>query len=379
VTMKTLRLGGRDGVSMVCLGTMTFGLQTSEDEAFRMLDVAVKERGVTFIDCAELYPVPSSKELNGEAERILGKWLAGNKDLRSQLVVATKVVGSMKSTFIGLGRRPENDFKASNYKGLGGREATRLSKEQIKIACNASLHRLQLDYIDLFYLHWPDRRLPMFGNTLYDPTKRKLDAISFQEQVEAVGELLQEGKIKAWALSNENAFGVCEICHECARQNVPKPVAIQNCFNLVNRSFETDSVAEACFSFNHDLPLVMFSPLCGGVLTGKYKVNASPPPDSRVQRFEKFKRQFAKPPVVKAAELYGEIAGRHRLSLKEMAQRWLLDRPCTEGRSCVIVGSKNVEQLKSNLDDFGKGPLPQEVKDEIDQVYMRFKNPANIL
>ena len=222
-------------VTNVCLGTMTWGVQNTEEEAFEQLDYAIKVRGVNFIDTAELYPVPSSSALwvAGNTEKIIGKWIERNKELRKELIVATKVAGFIEASDIPKMRtEPPGKEKMS----------TRLDRESILSACDASLRRLKTDYIDVYQLHWPDRYIPLFGSCEYDRRKErdgKFAPVAFEETVLALKELLDAGKIKSYGLSNETSYGVCEFVRVADKLGVPRPVSIQNSFCLLHRSYES--------------------------------------------------------------------------------------------------------------------------------------------
>ena len=252
-------------VTNVCLGTMTWGVQNTEEEAFEQLDYAIKVRGVNFIDTAELYPVPSNSALwvAGNTEKIIGKWIERNKELRKELIVATKVAGFIEASDIPKMRtEPAGKEKMS----------TRLDRESILSACDASLRRLKTDYIDVYQLHWPDRYIPLFGSCEYDRRKErdgKFAPVAFEETVLALKELLDAGKIKSYGLSNETSYGVCEFVRVADKLGVPRPVSIQNSFCLLHRSYETE-LAETCAPSHHNISLLPWTPLAGGALSGKY-------------------------------------------------------------------------------------------------------------
>jgi len=334
----------------------------------------VKKRGVNFIDCSELYPLPSTKDTHGRSERYLGNWLAQNRDRRDELVIATKVVGYMKSTFLGLGRSGCNNYHAGQHSSTGGRGPTRLTREQIIQACNASLARLQVDTIDLYLFHWPDRYVPMFGCTMYNPKSTRPDVIPFSEMVQAIKSLVDDGKIRHWGISNETAFGVCEFVHAAKKYGAPPPVVIQNNLSLLNRSFETSSLAEACHNYN--ISLMAYSPLCGGALTGKYI--DSVPTKSRFDLFAKFEKQFNNTHVRDAVEAYEKVASAASKPLTDLALQWCAGRPCMKN-GAVIVGATKLEQLEENINALtvGQTELGASTLGDIDQTYLRFKDPVN--
>ena len=232
-------------VTDVCLGTMTWGVQNTQEEAFEQLDYACKVRGVNFIDTAEMYPVPSSdpRWKPGTTEVILGNWLAQNKDLRSDLVIATKVSGY----------NPSSETGGNRFVPPKKEAPCRLDRDSIIMACDASLRRLQIECIDIYQIHWPDRYIPSFGTCTYLPEKERPDSIPIKDTVAAMHELIKAGKIKHFALSNETTYGVCEFVRAADALGCPRPVSIQNSFCLLHRSFETE-LAEACSPSNFNIP-----------------------------------------------------------------------------------------------------------------------------
>eukprot|EP00897_Mesotaenium_endlicherianum_P004415 jgi/Mesen1/4000/ME000211S03191 len=271
--MKYNKLGSSDlSVSEVCLGTMTFGEQNSEEESHAILDAAWS-RGVNFLDTAEVYSVPNKEETAGRSEEIVGRWL--QKQERSKVIVATKVAGYIAESWIpGNREQPRSSERAS----------CRLDRASILKACDASLRRLQTDYIDLYQIHWPDRYVPIFGETFYDPSKERAGSVPIEETVSAMGELIKAGKIKHYGLSNETTFGVCSFVAAADKLAVPRPVSIQNSFSLVHRSFETE-LAEACAPSHYDVGLLPWFTL-----------------------FKGFQARYASPAVRAAAAQYDDIA-----------------------------------------------------------------------
>ena len=236
--MKYQSLGWSDmKVSRVCLGTMTFGQQNTEEEAHEQLDYAIKKRGVNFLDTAELYPVPTKRETQGLTEKYIGTWLAKNADLREKVYVATKVMGYSKASHIPSGRDPSAQYLAGNSQD---KHEARLDAESIQRAVDASLARLQTNYIDVYQLHWPDRYVPCFGSTVYNYNRHRDGSVAFEETLKGLKKILDQGKIKYWGVSNETSFGVCQLCNLCDKLGIPYPVSIQNSFSLVHRAFETE-------------------------------------------------------------------------------------------------------------------------------------------
>ena len=276
--MQYRTLPGTDmNVSKVCLGTMTWGQQNSEAEAHEQLDYAVAQ-GINFIDTAEMYPVPPNAQTQGRTEKYLGTWLARQR--RERLYIATKVAGPGRRDWI-----------------RGGR--TDLTSDVIAEAVETSLARLQTDYIDLYQIHWPQRNVPMFGATEFDPSKEK-DGPSIREQVEGMAAMIKAGKIRHYGLSNETAWGVCEFRRAAKELGVPGPVTLQNSYSLISRNVDND-LAEALF--REKMSLLAYSPLAAGILSGKY-LGGAKPADARFTLFDSLGIRFRKPMVPEAVDAY---------------------------------------------------------------------------
>ncbi|MBK7791107.1 MAG: aldo/keto reductase [Betaproteobacteria bacterium] len=344
--MKLHTLPGTDlTVSEVCLGTMTWGEQNSEADAHAQLDLAVA-RGVNFIDTAEMYPVPPMASTQGRTESILGTWLARQR--RQDLVIATKVAGPGRRDWIRNGR---ND----------------LTREIIAEAAQTSLARLQTDTIDLFQIHWPQRNVPLFGATEFDPTKER-GGPGIAEQVEAMAALIRAGRIRHYGLSNETAWGVCEFRRVARELGVPGPVTLQNSYSLVSRGVDAD-LAEVLH--RERMSLLAYSPLAGGMLTGKYAAGARPS-GSRYALFEGVGLRFRKPIVEEAAVAYAALARRCSLSPVQLAlgyvkSRWYL--------GAMILGATSVTQLDEDI-AAAATDLDAATLAEIAQLQQRYPNPA---
>ena len=344
--METRLLGTSQlAVTPVCLGTMTFGEQTPEQDAHAQLDLAL-ERGINFIDTAELYAVPPRAETYGATETIVGKWLK-RRD-RESIILASKVAGPGRTM-------PWIRGGALNF-----------TKANIRSALEASLRRLQTDYVDLYQLHWPDRNQPMFGQWQYDPTQER-DTTPIKAQLEALAELLAEGKIRAIGLSNEHAWGVMQFVRHAEEFGLPRVVSIQNAYNLLNRNFEV-GLAEACH--RERIGLLAYSPLAFGHLTGKYLDN--PKADGRVTRFKGFGQRYERPGVEPAVAAYGKLARAHgltptQLALAFMRSRWFV--------ASTILGASSVKQLEEDLDAC-EVTLSAEVLAAIDRLHLMHGNPA---
>ena len=332
-------------VSEACLGTMTWGEQNSEAEAHAQLDHAVA-RGVNFIDTAEMYPVPVSAETQGRTESFLGSWLA--KRGRDGLVIATKIAGPGRREWIRDGR-------------------TDLTRATIAEAVGTSLARLSIDCIDLFQIHWPQRNVPQFGATEFDPGKERTGP-SIHEQVLGMAAMIDAGRIRHWGLSNETAWGVSAFRRAARDLGVPGPVTVQNSLSLVSRAVEGD-LAEALF--REKLSLLPYSPLAGGLLTGKYRGDARPP-GARYTRFDTVGARYRKPLVQEASDAYADVAKGHRLTPVQLAFGWLRTRWYV---GATIVGATSLAQLDENLDAFDV-ELDAATLADIAAVQLRFPNPA---
>lgn len=369
--MKFNRLGTSDLlVSDVCLGTMTWGVQNSERDAHEQIDYAIS-RGINFIDTAEMYPVPSSapRQVPGTTETYIGTYLANNPDVRSKLVIATKVMGfSRKSKTVANRSPPIGDppYPDASH-----------SRDSILSACAASLRRLQTDYIDLYQLHWPDRYVPLFGARTYHVNRERSSDVPIRETLLALKELLDQGKIRAYGLSNETTFGVCEFSRLADEIGMPRPATIQNAFCLLNRSFETE-LAEACSPRNFNIGLLPWSILAGGVLSGKYNVGLDSErkpinesiKESRFVKFDNYQDRFISPRALVATAKYMEIAKKNNMSVATMAQafcktRWYIPSS--------IIGATSLPQLKENIDAF-EVELTEGILKQIDRVHNEDKD-----
>jgi aryl-alcohol dehydrogenase-like predicted oxidoreductase len=344
--MEYRRLGSSDlEVSAVCLGTMTYGQQNSEAEAHAQLDYAFA-RGINFIDTAEMYPVPPRAETCTRTETIVGSWL--NRQPRDKVILATKAAG------------PRRNMQWIR----GGPKA--LDRANLRAAVEGSLQRLQTDYIDLYQLHWPERNVPMFGQYQFDPAQ-ETDALPIRAQLEALAELVQEGKIRAVGVSNEQPWGVMEFLRIAKESGLPRIATIQNCYNLINRGFEF-GMAEIVYREN--VGLLAYSPLAFGHLTGKYLPGGRA--DGRATLFKGFAQRYDKPNVQPACAAYAELAARHDMSPATLALSFVMHRWFV---ASTIIGATNVGQLKENLDAWEK-PLSEEVLKEIEALHLRYMNPA---
>ena len=331
-------------VSKICLGTMTFGNQNSEYEAYEQMDYAL-DKGVNFFDTAELYPVPATPQLYADTEKIIGKWMKERKN-RDQIVLATKIAG------------PGDYTKHIRTTGF--------SKNSIISAVDGSLKRLKTDYIDLYQLHWPERVTNTFGkrgfNASFDDNWKE----NFQSVLESLKTLILAGKIRTIGLSNENPWGFMKYL-ELSKNNLPKTITIQNPYSLLNRLFEVGN-AEICAREN--VGLLAYSPLGFGVLSGKY-LGGKIPKDSRLSLFPNLSR-FSGENSMRATEFYNEIAKKYEMSLTQMSLSFVNSRSFVTSN---IIGASKLSQLKENIESINID-LSEDVLSEIEKVHNMIPNPA---
>ena len=332
-------------VSAVCLGTMTFGTQNSEAEAHAQLDFAF-ERGVNFLDTAEMYSVPPNAESYGRSERMIGHWLKGRE--RERVVIATKATGA--------GR---------NMHWIRG-GALPFDRANLRQAVEGSLKRLGTDYLDLYQLHWPERNVPMFGSYRFDPAKER-PFTDPRVTLEALAELVEEGKIRYVGLSNEWPWGVMRFLQAAHEFDLPRVVSIQNPYNLLNRVFE-GSLLEVAWREN--LALLPYSPLAFGLLSGKYLEN--PAAEGRVTRFPGFAQRYQKPGVAAAVAAYARLAREHGLTPAQLALAFVYSRPFV---ASTIIGATTLEQLEEDLGAF-EIALSEELEEALERLYLLHTNPA---
>ncbi|MGC9504645.1 NADP(H)-dependent aldo-keto reductase [Baaleninema sp.] len=344
--MKLNSLGNSDlKVSEICLGTMTYGQQNTIEDAHQQLDMAI-DRGVNFIDTAEMYPVPGRAETQGRTSEYIGTWLT--KQQRDKLVVATKVAGP-----------------TSRMPWIRGKDR-KLDRPNIEKAIDDSLKRLQTDYIDLYQIHWPDRYVPLFGAPAFDP-KSDRETVPILEQLQVFKDLVDAGKIRYLGLSNETPWGVCQFCHLADSLGLPRVVSIQNAYSLLNREFET-ALAET--SYRENVPLLAYSPLAFGFLTGKHLEGAKE--NSRVALFPGFGSRYSKPNVEPAIREYVALAKKFGLSPTQLALAFVRSRSFV---ASTIIGATTLEQLQENLDSVNVALTP-EMLAEIEAVHLKYPNPA---
>ncbi|WP_119460680.1 NADP(H)-dependent aldo-keto reductase [Rhodospirillaceae bacterium SYSU D60014] len=345
--MEYRRLGRTDlQVSAIGLGTMTWGEQNTEAEAHRQMDLAL-DHGVTFWDAAEMYPVPPRAETYGRTEEIIGSWLKRH-GRRDRLVLASKVAGpDERLTYIRDGK-------------------PRLDRRHIPAALEASLRRLQTDYIDLYQLHWPDRDTNIFGQLGYDENG-EADSVPLAETLDVLADLVRSGKVRAIGLSNETAWGAMRFLALAEDGRGPRMVSIQNPYSLLNRSFE---VGLAEVAVREQCGLLAYSPLAMGVLSGKYLGGANPP-GSRLARFPQFQR-YRGPQAEGAAAAYVALAREHGLDPAQMALAYVTSRPFV---TSTIIGATNLEQLATDIASIDV-TLSEEVLDGIEAIHRVYTYPC---
>ena len=333
-------------VSKICLGTMTFGNQNTQNEGFEQMDYAL-DQGVNFFDTAELYPVPANAETQGETERIIGNWFQ-KTGKRDQVILASKIAGP-------------GDYTKHIRENLS------FSKAHIDQAIDLSLQRLKTDYIDLYQLHWPERNSNRFGQRgfVYDPNDPWEE--NFEEVLEALAQNIKVGKIRHVGLSNENPWGLMRFLNASKASNLPRMITIQNAYSMLCREFET-GISEICH--RESVGLLAYSPLGFGVLTGKY-LGGKLPEKARLTLFPRFSR-YSSENSSKATQLYQELAHDHGLSLTTMALAFVNDRSFVTSN---IIGATTIDQLKENIDSY-QYSLPEEVLRKIDEIHNQIPSPA---
>lgn len=331
-------------ISKICLGTMTFGEQNTEQDAFAQLDYAV-DHGVNFIDTAEMYPVPPKAETQGLTEQFIGNWL-GKSGKREKVVLATKVAGPRNVPYI--------------------RENMSLNRRHIHTAINDSLQRLQTDYVDLYQLHWPQRQTNCFGQLNY-PYPDGQEEVTLIETLEALTELVNAGKVRYIGVSNETPWGVMSLLRLAEKHDLPRIVSIQNPYNLLNRSFE---VGLSEISHYEGVQLLAYSPMAFGCLSGKY-LNGAKPAGARCSLFERFQRYFT-PQGIKATQAYVALAQEAGLDPAQMALAFVNQRPFVAAN---IIGATSIAQLKANIDSINL-ELSEEVLTKIQEIGTTYSNPC---
>ncbi len=333
-------------VSKVCLGTMTWGQQNTENDAHAQMDLALV-LGVNFWDTAEMYPSPPDKDKQGTTERFMGSWLA-KTGRRDEVVIASKI---------------------SPMSFLRGGQ-TRFNKVHIKSAIDDNLKRLQTDYIDIYQLHWPERQANFFGNRGYDDQMSAQDLSQltpFLETISALNDEIKQGRIRAYGLSNDTAWGVMRYLWEAEKNNLIAPITIQNPYSLLNRLYE---VGLAEISHRENIGLLAYSPLGFGVLSGKY-LDGKRPKGARLSLYDRYDR-YINEEAKRATQTYAKIAQDFDLDMAQMALAFVNSKPFVTSN---IIGATTLDQLKSNIDSINLN-LSDEVLAAIESVHQKIPNPS---
>ena len=349
--MKYRKLGNTEiDVSVICLGTMTFGEQNNQAEGFEQMDYAI-DRGVNFFDTAELYAVMPRKETYGKTEEIIGNWFKERKN-RDRIILASKIASKSENDLNWIRRGSSN---------LG------FDRKNMEEAINNSLKRLQTDYIDLYQLHWPERKVPKFGvlDFEYDPND-KWTAI--EEVLENLERFVKAGKIRYVGLSNETPWGVMKFLQLSSEKNLPRMMSIQNVYSLVNRVFD---VANSEVSIREKCGLLAYSPLAGGRLSGKYIGNKKPTNARYTIWPRRFSRHHTKRGEI-AIESYFKLAKKYGVAPATFANSFVNDRPFVTSN---IIGATTMAQLKENIDSV-EVTLSKEILSEIENIHLSDPNPC---
>ncbi|MDA8781569.1 NADP(H)-dependent aldo-keto reductase [Porticoccaceae bacterium] len=347
--MQYKKLGNTDvDVSLIGLGTMTWGEQNTVEQACEQMDYAVS-KGVNFFDAAEMYPVPPKADTAGDTERCIGEWFS-QSGKRSEVVLATKVAGRA-------------DTKPDWQHIRGG---PRLNRDHIRRAIEGSLEKLQTDYVDLYQVHWPERATNYFGMRGYVHYPAG-DGIAIEETLNALSELVDEGLIKHVGLSNETPWGVMEYLRLASERGLAKVVSIQNVYNLLSRQFET-GLAE--MAIREQVGLLAYSPMAFGVLSGKY-LNGQMPAGSRLELFQRFAR-YGSPQSEAATHAYKAIADKHEITLAQMSLAFVCQQPFVTSN---LIGATTMEQLAENIAAVDL-QLSKELLKEIEAVHNQYPDPA---
>ena len=346
--MNYRKLGTTDlKVSTICLGTMTWGEQNTQEQGFEQMDYAL-DQGVNFWDTAELYAVPPKAETFGHTEIIIGNWFKKTKK-RKEVILATKVAG------------PSREYLRDGGYNYG--------IEKMTEAINDSLKRLQTDYIDLYQLHWPERNTNMFGKLGYEH-KDKGDWNKFEDVLGNLQKFVKEGKIREVGLSNETPWGVSKYLELAKEKNLPRMMSVQNPYSLLNRTYE---IGLAEVSIREKIGLLAYSPLASGYLSGKYR-NKKYPKGSRMERdWEFWKYRYNTPNLKNAVEEYYKISEKHNLNMSQMSLKFC---ELQHFMTSVIIGATTMEQLKTDIESVNV-KLSDEIIKEINEVQKIYPNPCH--
>ena len=345
--MKFKKLGNTNlDVSLICLGTMTWGEQNTQEEGFEQMDYAI-EKGINFFDTAELYAIPPKEKTYGKTEEIIGNWFRLRKN-RDKIILASKIAGPGLKWIRGGG---------SQY-----------SPKSIEEALHNSLKRLKTDYIDLYQLHWPERNTNYFGDLDYEHDKEEKNWNSFESILKTLKKFIDQGKIRYIGISNETPWGFSKFLEIAKEQKLPRIVSVQNPYNLVNRAYE---IGMSEISMREKAGLLAYSPLAAGYLTGKYRNNQMPK-NSRMDLFYDNYPRYHNERTYEAVDEYFNIAEKKKISLTQLSQAFVNSRDFVTSN---IIGATTMEQLKENIDSISIS-LDQETMDEINLIHQKIPNPA---
>ena len=345
--MNYRKLGNTDlDVSTICLGTMTWGEQNTQEEGFEQMDYAL-EKGVNFFDAAEMYPSPCRKETYGETEKVIGNWLSERKN-RDKIILASKISG------------PGMDY----IRGGG----LQFSEKNISLAIENSLKRLKTDYIDLYQLHWPERKTNFFGRLGYEHREDSNEWNDFEKILIVLENFIKEGKIRYIGLSNETSWGLSKFLEVSKLKKLPKMMSVQNAYNLLCRTYE---IGLAEISIREKSGLLAYSPLAGGFLTGKYR-NKNSPENSRQKLFAEYYTRYSKPYAAEVIEKYFNISKKFDLNFAQMSIKFC---EIQKFITSTIIGATTMEQLKTNIESVNV-TLEKEVIKEINNVHLMHSNPC---
>ena len=341
--MEYRKLGNTDiDVSVICLGTMSYGEQNTEKEAHEQLDYSL-DRGVNFIDTAEMYAIPPKKETYGKTEELIGTWIKRRGE-RSKYIIATKVAG------------PGMEYV---------RGGSRLSSEHIVKAVESSLKRLQTDYIDLYQVHWPERKSNYFGRLGYEYSEDT--GIAIEETYKAMDKLVRDGKVRYLGISNETPWGVNEYLRLEREHGYNKIMSIQNPYSLLNRIYE---VGLAEITHRENVGLLAYSPLGFGMLTGKYAEGT--PSDSRLGLYGDWFTRYSNKPTIDAVRKYINLAREFSITPTQLALAFVNTRPFLTSN---IIGATKMSQLEENIDSI-EVSLNTEILEAIEEIHVSNPNPA---
>ena len=344
--MKFRKLGNTNlNVSLICLGTMTWGTQNSEKDAFEQMDYSI-DQGINFFDTAELYSVPPTKDSYGKTETMIGNWFEKRKN-RDKIILASKIAG------------PGLDWIR------GGKNS--FSEKKIEEAIDNSLKRLKTDYIDLYQLHWPERSTNCFGRREYKVDKNEGKWNDFENVLQSLEKFIKNGKIRYIGVSNETPYGLSKYLEISKNKNLPRMMSVQNPYSLVNRTYE---IGMSEISIREKCGLLVYYPLASGALSGKYR-NGQMPKNARMTLFKGWERML-NPLAMKAYDEYYKLSKENNMTMVQLAQAFVNSRPFVTSN---IIGATSMDQLKENIDSI-KVELTEEIMEKINLIHNNNPNPA---